>query len=66
MPATSLTLYELTAPKPNFVFECAIPILKVIIVLNNREAPVQDTNNTCSCDSGVRARYELCPDSCTD
>ena len=32
--------------------------LKVIIVLNNKEAPTHDTTDTCSCDCGVRAR---CP-----
>ena len=32
--------------------------LKVIVVLNNKEAPMHDTTSTCSCDCGVRAR---CP-----
>ena len=29
--------------------------LRVNIVLNNKEAPMHDTTNTCSCDCGVRA-----------
>ena len=29
--------------------------LRVNVVLNNKEAPMHDTTNTCSCDWGVRA-----------
>ena len=32
--------------------------LRVNIVLNNKEDPVHDTTNTCSCDCGVRAAVQ--------